>query len=84
MHSLGIVQWNSTWRDHPGNPGRVSGSGPVRVPIPLNMGCFYDYYNFLFVAIMLKIKTGILNSKSGDCHILICAICIHVSAWATT
>ena len=31
MHSLGIVQWNSTRRDHPGNPGGVSGSGPVRV-----------------------------------------------------
>ena len=29
MHSLGIVQWNFTRRDHPGNPGRVSGSGPV-------------------------------------------------------
>ena len=32
MHSLGIVQWNSTRRDHPGNPGGVSGSGPVTVP----------------------------------------------------
>ena len=31
MHSLGIVQWNFTRRDHPGNPGRVSGSGPVMV-----------------------------------------------------
>ena len=30
MHSLGIVQWNSTRRDHPGNPGGVSGSGLVR------------------------------------------------------
>ena len=30
MHSLGIVQWNSTRRDHPENPGGVSGSGPVR------------------------------------------------------
>ena len=30
MHSLGIVQWNSTRRDHPGNPGGVSGSGPVK------------------------------------------------------
>ena len=29
MHSLGIVQWNSTRRDHPGNLGGVSGSGPV-------------------------------------------------------
>ena len=25
MHSLGIVQWNSTGWDHPGNPGGVSG-----------------------------------------------------------
>ena len=30
MHSLGIVQWNSTRRDHPGNPEGVSRSGPVR------------------------------------------------------
>ena len=29
VHSLGIVQWNSTRQDHPGNPGRVSGSGLV-------------------------------------------------------
>ena len=29
VHSLGIVQWNSTRRDHPGNPGGVSGSGLV-------------------------------------------------------
>ena len=29
MHSLGIVQRNSTRRDHPGNPGGVSGSGHV-------------------------------------------------------
>ena len=29
VHSLGIVQWNFTRRDHPGNPGGVSGSGPV-------------------------------------------------------
>ena len=28
-NSLGIVQWDSTRRDHPGDPGRVSGSGPV-------------------------------------------------------
>ena len=29
VHFLGIVQWNSTRRDHPGDPGGVSGSGPV-------------------------------------------------------
>ena len=29
VHSLGIVQSNFTRRDHPGNPGGVSGSGPV-------------------------------------------------------
>ena len=29
MHSLGIVQWDSTRRDHPGNLGGVSGSGFV-------------------------------------------------------
>ena len=29
MHSLGIVQWNFTRWDHPGNTGKVSGSGPV-------------------------------------------------------
>ena len=29
MHSLEIVQWDSTRRDHPGYPGRVSGSGLV-------------------------------------------------------
>ena len=33
MHSLEIVQWNSTRRDHPGNPGGVSGSGPVTTRI---------------------------------------------------
>ena len=29
MHSLQIVQWDSTRRDHPGNPRGVSRSGPV-------------------------------------------------------
>ena len=31
-YSLGIVQWDFTRRDHPGNPGGVSGSGPVNDP----------------------------------------------------
>ena len=29
VHSLGIVQWNYTRRDHPGNLKGVSGSGLV-------------------------------------------------------
>ena len=37
VHSLGIVQWNFNRRDHPENPGRVSGSGPVTCNI-LSMG----------------------------------------------
>ena len=32
-YSLGIVQWDFTRRDHPGNPGRVFGSGPVKKPL---------------------------------------------------
>ena len=32
VHSLEIVQWDSTRRDHPGNLGGVSGSGSVSVP----------------------------------------------------
>ena len=29
VYFLGIVQWDLTRRDHPGNTGRVSGSSPV-------------------------------------------------------
>ena len=31
VHSLEIVQWDSTRRDYPGYPGRVSGSGLVNI-----------------------------------------------------
>ena len=30
VYSIGIVQWNFTRRDHPGNPGRVSESGSIK------------------------------------------------------
>ena len=43
VHSLGIVQWNSTRRDHPGNPGGVSGSGLVK---------YLEKYN-IYVKILL-------------------------------
>ena len=29
MYSLWFVQWDFTRRDHPENPGGISGSGPV-------------------------------------------------------
>ena len=45
MHSLGIVQWNSTRRDHPGNPGGVSGSGPVTHYLNYNGGHFFKPNN---------------------------------------
>ena len=33
VHSLEIVHWDSTRWDHPGYPGRVSGSGPVNLHV---------------------------------------------------
>ena len=53
-------------------------------PYSIEHGLFLRLLQLPFVAIMLKIKTEILNTNSGDCHILICAICIHVGAWETT
>ena len=38
VHFLEIVQWDSTRLDHPGYPGRVSGSGPVKLSL-LNSVC---------------------------------------------
>ena len=57
VHFLGIIQWNSTRRDHPGNPGGVFGSGPVsfttnmRANKPLgttNMDSNFFVFLFLF------------------------------------
>ena len=53
-------------------------------PYFIEHGLFLRLLQLPFVAIMLKIKAGILNTNSGDCHIIICAICIHVGAWETT
>ena len=55
-----------------------------RSPYFIEHGLFLRLLELPFVAIMLKIKAGILNTNSGDCHIIICAICIHVGAWETT
>ena len=46
-YSLWIVQWDFTRRDHPGNPGRVSGSGPVslvsELQVPKFLGVVHCY-----------------------------------------
>ena len=34
-YSLGIVRWDFTRQEHPRNPRRVSGSGPVTLSNPL-------------------------------------------------
>ena len=44
MHSLWFVQWDFTRRDHPGNPGGVSGSGPVSYLRIMNMCSTYGYF----------------------------------------
>ena len=68
MHSLGIVQWNSTRRDHPGNPGGVFGSGPVSLvsePIPdLDVGvCSVWPRN------PMGHNEGVVSAWGGVCHI---------------
>ena len=40
VFSLGIVQWDFIRRDHPGNPGRVSESGPVSLVSELYVSKF--------------------------------------------
>ena len=45
MHSLEIVQWNSTKRDHTGNPGGVSGSGPITTHINIVVFLYSTLYS---------------------------------------
>ena len=53
VSSLGIVQWDFTKRDHPGNPGRVSGPGPVTTALLFCIvpsGTYYTAsYSFLMI-----------------------------------
>ena len=49
VHSLEIVQWDSTRRDHPGYPGRVSGSGLVSIDAPIQA-----YVNLLIQSINVR------------------------------
>ena len=56
MHSLWFVQWDFTRQDHPGNPGGVSGSGPVIesyawVPKPWSFIKLHEVGNFLTLVI---------------------------------
>ena len=54
MHPLGIVQWNSTRWDHPGNPGGVSGSGPFTSATDTNTNTFFFSYTVEYIIICIK------------------------------
>ena len=53
VHSLKIVQWDSTRRGHPGYPGWVSGSGLVNVNI-VNVEYFHIWSLYIFCNPLLQ------------------------------
>ena len=63
VHSLGIVQWDSTRRDHPGYPGRVSESGPVTHTCLSQIREKYRFQNksFLFLKTHYLVSVNILD-----------------------
>ena len=64
MHSLGIVQWNSTRRDHLGNPEGVSGSGPVIDHISPNSLSSNEHQTFcLFINVVLELLLPHINFR---------------------
>ena len=71
VSSLGIVQWDFTRRDHPGNPRRVSGSGPVRSYIFL----FRMLYLFIYFSCTVLCTFHILSyTILFPFHILSCTM----------
>ena len=48
MYSLGIVQWNFTRRDHPGNRGGVSGLGLVNISLHIQFGYEENFVLHMF------------------------------------
>ena len=70
-HSLWIIQWDFTRRDHLGNPGRVSGSGPVITSNSCNV-----YYHHIAVLcfsyhVIYHIYIYIYISFPYTCHFLL-------------
>ena len=59
MHSLGIVQWNSTRRDHPGNLGGVSGSGPVTNSPKYFITFIDDYSRYMYLYLLRSKDEGL-------------------------
>ena len=66
MHSLGIVQWNSTRRDHPGNPGGVSGSGPVIIYTCLYLFHTYHLHMFMHISYLLCSDPRAQSDPNGE------------------
>ena len=61
-YSPGIVQWDFTRRDHPGNPGRVSGSGPVTIN---HIFLYYPYTYWAVAQSFQFIKLGMGSPKDN-------------------
>ena len=74
MHSLEIVQWDSTRRDHPGYPGRVSGSCPVR---------FLVRFMLFLMEIILPsgLKPCVAISKAASCGFMSLVTVIFQNKW---
>ena len=53
ISSLGIVQWDFTRWDHPRNPGRVFGSGPV-----INMNKWVSVEGHMEVVLSNSVSMG--------------------------
>ena len=62
MHSLWIVQWNSTRRDHLGKPGGVFGSGPVIRPT-LNNAWIHTFDSLYLIRVSMPLHIPLLSQK---------------------
>ena len=78
-YPLRIVQWDFTRRDHPGNPGRVSGSGPVILRQLRTTQARISIWSLLasssthrdtFIRALIQIRVDIATTPRGLVHFL--------------
>ena len=70
VHSLGIVQWNFTRRDHPGNPGRVSGSGLIIFVIRIVCHIDYKMDRNGVALVIVDFYRSIIDFNVIKCHLM--------------